>query len=397
MVRIGVDGSCWANRRGYGRYTRELLHAVLERDRASEYVFFIDAASLRTAAPLPENVRVVSVVTSRAATEAAAAGGRRSLGDMWAMRRAVARESLDLFYFPSVYTFFPIKTRARVAVTIHDTIAERFPDLVFPDARSRLFWKIKVRLAVRRADRILTVSRTAKDDVVLEFGLQESRVSVVSDAVSPMFRPLEGEEAVRDVARRHGIGSGERFILYVGGISPHKNLAGLVDAFAGIAGVFPEVKLLLAGDYADDGFYSSYPATRRQIEALGLEARVTFTGFVTDEELLHLYNAAEVLVLPSFHEGFGLPALEAMACGTPVIVSDAGALPEVVGDAGRIFDPRKADALGRHLHAVLGDPGTRREMSERGLHRAKQLSWGRSAERALSIFEEMLGADRSAA
>ena len=390
---IGVDANCWANQRGYGRYTRELLSALFDADQRNEYRLFIDAESAKQAADLPEGIPQVRVSTSEAATQAASADGRRSLRDIWAMRQAVNRygSDLDVFYFPSVYTYFPVKTRAKVVVTIHDTTAERYPKLIFPNRRSRLFWKLKVQMAVHRADLIATVSQASKTEIVREFGVDAQKVRVVSDAVGPEFYPLNTESGTPEVLAKYGVNIGLPFILYVGGISPHKNLITLVKAHAALQRAAGSVNanLVLLGDYQKDVFFSSYSDLCREIEHLGTKNSVVFTGFVDDADLVHFYNGASTLVMPSFDEGFGLPALEAMACGTPVIASRAGALPEVVGDVGKLFNPHDPDELKDCLSDVLGDAKLHHEMSRQGQQRAREFSWARSADAALAVFEEV--------
>jgi alpha-1,3-rhamnosyl/mannosyltransferase len=195
------------NRRGYGRYTRELLSRLLTLDRQNEYWFFLDSETARHSEGMPDGARLMVVETSRAATQAASAEGHRSLRDIWAMRRAVQRHArdLDLFYFPSVYTFFPLGGRTKVAVTIHDTIAERHPDLIFPNWRSRMLWTLKVRWAVRRADLVLTVSQASRRDVARLFGLRPETVRVVSDAVSETFHPLADGPRAREVLATYGV------------------------------------------------------------------------------------------------------------------------------------------------------------------------------------------------
>jgi glycosyltransferase involved in cell wall biosynthesis len=393
-MQIGVDANCWANRRGYGRFTRELLHALLREDRRNTYWFFLDAGTKSQAAAIPDDVKQVVVPTSRAAVEAASASGRRSVRDLWTMSQAVRRHrpALDLFYFPSVYTFYPLRIKAPVAVSIHDTIPERYPELVFTGRVPRLMWTLKVRWAVRQAAVTLTVTETSRRAIAEHFRLPDSRVRVVPDAASPIFRVIDDLGQGRQVLARHGILREDRYILYVGGISPHKNLATLLEAYAMLTaersdGPFAP-KLVLAGDYRLDVFLSSYPALQRKIEESRLAERVLFTGYVTDEELVCLYNSAALLVLPSFDEGFGLPAVEAMACGTPVVASRAGALPEVVGDAGVLFDPYSPAELKRCLEELLRDDSRRAALRARGLRRAGDFSWDRSAAAALAIFEE---------
>ncbi|HEX9841556.1 MAG TPA: glycosyltransferase family 1 protein, partial [bacterium] len=269
----------------------------------------------------------------------------------------------------------------------------RWPALLFPSWRSRLFWELKVRAAIRRADLVFTVSETSRRDILQAFRLPAARVRVVSDAVDPRFKPPAHPGAAQAVLRRYGLEPGQRFVLYVGGISPHKNLETLVRAFGrwrrdqGTVAM----KLVLVGDFAADVFYSSYPSLRDLIASSALEGDVRFAGFVPDDDLVHFYGATDVLVLPSLSEGFGLPALEAMACGAPVIASEAGALPEVVGNAGLLFPPRSADSLAAALGRVLGDATLRAGMGARGLVQAAQFTWDASARAALAGFQELAG------
>ena len=395
-MRIGIDASCWVNRRGFGRYTSELVRALLEVDEHNEYVLFMDAATARHAEEFPDERRARRVVvsTTAAATQAASAEGSRSLRDLLAMRRAVADwgDRLDVFYFPADYTYFPVRTPARVVVTKHDMTDRRVPELLFPTVRSRLFWEAKIRLAMWRADLVFTVSETSRRDIMQAFRLGPGRVRVVSDAVDPSFTPAPAGVERDRVLARCGFSASDRLLLYVGGISPHKNLDTLVRAFARwvrTPDADPRVRLALIGDYEADVFHSSYPAIKDLVARESLEARVRFTGYLPDDDLRHFLSAADALVMASFYEGFGLPALEAMACGAPVIAADAGALPEVVGDAGLLFDPRSVEALADALGRVLGDDALRRDMSRRGLGRAAQFNWHASARAALAAFEEL--------
>ena len=396
-MRIGIDASCWTNRRGFGRFTRELVRAILEVDRTNEYVLFLDDATARDAVMLPPDSRAARVIvpTSAAATRAAAADGSRSVGDLWRMRRAVAAwgHKLDVFFFPADYTYFPVRTPARVIVTKHDMTDRRVPELLFPTWRSRLLWEAKIRLAIHRSDLVFTVSETSRRDILEAFRLRPDQVRVVADAADPSFVPAAAGPERASVLARYGVRAGERFILYVGGISPHKNLHTLVTAFASWhkrAADGANVSLVLVGDYVSDVFHSSYTAIRGLVDSAGLSASVHFTGFVPDPDLRHLYSAADALVLPSFYEGFGLPVLEAMACGTAVIASETGALPEVMGDAGVLFDPHSSEALVAALDRVLGDEALRRNLAARGMSRARQFTWHASAHAALAGFAQVV-------
>lgn len=396
-MRIGIDASCWLNRRGFGRFTRELVRALLEVEQTNEYVLFLDTASARDAQDLPQSPRatVVTIDTGVAATKAAAADGSRSVSDLWRMRQAVKAWNgrLDVLYFPADYTYFPVSTTARVIVTKHDMTDRRVPELLFPTWQSRCLWEIKIRLAMRRADMVFTVSDTSRRDICRAFGLGAGQIRVISDAVDPSFTSAADDARRAAVLAHFGVAADERFLLYVGGISPHKNLATLVRAFQQWSDRHPDdrnVSLVLVGDFVSDVFHSSYQSVKSLIASAGLEQRVRFAGFVPDAELCDLYSAAEALVLPSFYEGFGLPALEAMACGTPVLASNAGSLPEVVGTAGLLFHPHSVDELAAAIERIVADSALRDDLSARGLVRASEFSWHESARAALAAFQDVM-------
>lgn len=389
-MTIGVDASCWANQRGFGRFTRELLRALVAEDKRNKYIFFADDATA-AASEFPEGVHVAASSTDVPPTEAASAAGRRSLGDVWALTRQVLRHDLDLFFFPAVYSYFPILNRTKIVLTVHDVIADHYPEATFPNKKLMYFWKLKQNLALFQAHTVLTVSEASKRAICDYFGTPSDRVQMTTEAASPVFRQLPRNGTTAEVLRAHGLQPGERFVLYVGGISPHKNLGTLVDAFRLLTADpdFADVKLVLVGDYARDTFHSDYPRLKAQVARLDLEDRVIFAGFVSDEDLAHLYNAAALLVFPSLEEGFGLPAVEAMSCGTPVVVSDRGSLPEIVASAGRLFDPTRPEAIRDALRAVLGDDALRAEMARRGLARAETFTWQHAAQKTLDVFHQL--------
>ncbi len=390
-MRIGVDACCWSNKRGFGRFTRELLEAMLAIDKRNEYLFFLDKDTAASD-EMPERVKTIVAPTLVSPTEAASAEGRRSLRDIWALSRQVMKHRLDLFFFPAVYSYFPIFNRTKIVVTIHDVIADHHPELVFPNRKLKLFWKLKQNAAIRQADLILTVSENAKQQIIEYFKLPERRVRAISEAARPVFTVLPPDEEMMRVLRRYSLDSDQRFLLYVGGISPHKNLQALVSAFHQLTSDsrFADVRLVLVGDYQNDSFFSAYSSLKNYIDQLHLGERVVFTGFIADHELAYLYNAATLMVLPSLEEGFGLPAIEAMACGTPVVSSDRGSLPEVLGEAGRFFDPLNTHMMTDALQRVLSESALRKEMRDAGLIRAQQFTWNKAAQDTLSIFDELM-------
>ncbi|MEO6589706.1 MAG: glycosyltransferase family 1 protein [Pyrinomonadaceae bacterium] len=390
-MKIGVDATCWDNKRGFGRFTRELLEALLEVDTTNEYLFFVDADHSGDA--IPSKVTKVVAQTGISTIKAASADGRRSVKDLWAMSRQVMRHKVDIFFFPAVYSYFPIFNRTKIVVTLHDVIADHHPEFIFPNFKSKFFWKLKQNAAIRQADLIATVSDYSKRQITEYFGLPDSRLRIISEAARPVFKVLPPDAESRDVLARYQLKPDEKFLLYVGGISPHKNLTTLIDAFNRIDKNADQtkIKLVLVGDYQDDPFFSAYPALKKQVAELKLENSVVFTGFISDEDLTYLYNAAMLLVFPSLEEGFGLPAIEAMACGTPVAASNCGSLPEVLGTAGRFFDPRDSQDMAQVIERVLTDDGLRNAMKASGLERVKQFLWQKAAQDTLAVFNELAG------
>lgn len=382
-MRLAIDGTCWLNRRGYGRFARELIREIVLQAPDVVCTLAIDFDP-SDAPPLPAGVRVQRVTTRTPAARAAAASGRRSVADMLAVSRALSAGGHDLVFFPSAYTYVPVFGRSRVAVVIHDVIAERLPEHVFPSRRAAWFWHAKLWAARHQADLVMTVSEASRMAIAGRFGIPPERIVVVPEGPGPEFQPLD---PAPEILRRYEL-LGRAFVLYVGGISPHKNLVNLVDAFADVraATAPPHPTLVLVGDYRDDVFHSAYAEVKRRAAARGVADDVRFTGYVPDAELAHLYNAATALVLPSLLEGFGLPVVEAMACGTPVVVSNRGALPEVVGNAGVVCDPDLPGALAAALRRVLEDGALRARLRTDGLARVAGFSWERAARIALDAF-----------
>jgi glycosyltransferase involved in cell wall biosynthesis len=371
-MRIGIDGGCWTNRRGYGRYLRELVAALALVDRRNQYVIFLDSGADRSEAwPPPFEPRFVDTRIETA--EAARADGRRSVPDLLRMSAAVARERFDVFFFPSVYSYFPLLRSVPLLVGVHDTIAESFPRFAFASRRQERYWRAKVRLALWQADRCLTVSEHSRRSIERVYGFPSGRLDVAYEAAAAVFQPTFEPR--------------EDFILYAGGISPNKNLQTLLEAFAGLAQCRGGMRLVLAGDYLGDRFQSSYDDLIGWIADLDLQQSVHLAGRVSDEELASLYRRARLLAMPSFDEGFGLPAIEAMACGAPVVVSSGNSLEEVVGEAGLVVDPYDTRALRDAMARILGDDALAADLSAKAIARAGSFSWDATARGVLAALE----------
>ncbi len=387
-MRIGIEACTWANRRGFGRFTRELVTPLVRNYPQHEFTLVVDqhtAAQCR----FPERARVVPVATSAQPTEAASADGSRSPMDLLRMGRAAAALPLDVFFFPTTYTYFPIfGGRRKIVIGIHDATAERHPKLIFPGFRSRTNWRLKTWLALRQADRIVTVSKDARAQLAQVFGLQEADIGLVTEGPDAMFVPLHDEPRKADVRARYALPDGVPLVLYVGGISPHKNLDGLLRALVAVSGPWHAV---LVGDHEQDGFFGCHAELVALAAQLGLTQRISFTGFVPDEDLVALYSVATLLVLPSMNEGFGLPVVEAMACGVPVAASNRSSIPEVLGAAGLLFDPLSHADIAASIQRLLADAELRAELRGKGLRRAQSFSWDASAQMLMDILQDVVG------
>ena len=386
-LTIGVDATTWWNKRGFGRFTRGQLGAMLAEPRDHRFVLFVDQDPV--AEMIRPNVKVVRVRTSETVTDSAVADGSRSICDLLAFRRAASRRPLDVFWFPAVYSWYPVSTRIPSIVTFHDAIAEHFTKLVLPDLRGRLFWNLKVWLAKRSARHIATVSEAARGEIVQYLGIPQEKISVILEAADGRFQPVESTEERAAARRGLGLPLDRRLILYVGGLAPHKNLAGLIKGYAEALqdGRLGDVDLVLAGDPKGDGFHSNVEELHALIADRGLSGRVHFPGFVPDAVLPALYSDAMVVAMPAFSEGFGLPAAEAIACGTPVVATGGGAVAEVVGRAGLFFDPNNTHEIAKVIGEVAGEPSTLERLRAECRPRAAELSWSRSASAMLDLLE----------
>jgi len=292
---------------------------------------------------------------------------------------ALQKERVDLLHALAFVT--PLLSPCPSVVTIHD-----LSFLLYPEGfkRSKRFYLgLFTRLSARRARRIIAVSKSTKRDVVRLLGVSPGKVEVVYSGIVEAFRPLAED---RVTAFRSKRGLPERFILFVGTIEPRKNVTRLIEAFATLRPCDPAPwKLVIGG--AKGWFYEDVFA---RVGQLGLEGQVMFPGYIPVSELPLWYNAAELFVYPSLYEGFGLPLLEAMACGTPVVAANTSSLPEVVGQAGLTVDPLDVEGLAEAMRRALDDEALRQEMRERGLQRARGFSWTKTAQETVQVYRRAM-------
>ncbi|HEY9383846.1 MAG TPA: glycosyltransferase family 1 protein [Gemmatimonadales bacterium] len=388
-MRIGVDATCWANERGYGRFTRELMTAMVAEAPDDEFICFLDARAGARFALRDRNVTPVLVPQRASPTEAAGAGSSRSLRDMLRLTLAVRRARLDVFFSPSVYTYFPLPPGLRAVVTIHDAIAERFPELTLPSPKSRWFWRAKVALAIRQARLVLTVSDYAAREIATVLHIAPQRLRVALEAPAAAYRPSESADLIAAAATQVGIPRGARWLAYLGGFNPHKHLEILVQAHAALASRLTDPPLLLlVGALEGDVFHGGRRAIHEAIGRAGTQDLIRWSGFVPDEQLRHLLSGALALVLPSASEGFGLPAIEAAACGTPVVATTESPLPQLLEGGGIFVAPGDAALLTAALLELLSDEPRRRQLGATARRRAAALTWKAGARSALAAIHE---------
>lgn len=295
----------------------------------------------------------------------------------WAARQ----HKLDLIHDPTG-TCPLLLARTGKVITIHDV----FP-YVSPKTSTTLDWLIYhfwLPLAVRGVDAVITDSTHSKADILRYFHLKSDKVTVIPAAAGDRYQPLEPAQ-VQSVLRRYQLA--QPYILYVGSIEPRKNLLRLLQAYARLRDDLPAWKLVIVGAR---NAWKSTPISA-ELRKLNLTSWVQFTGYVPEEDLPALYNGASLFVFPSLYEGFGLPVLEAMACGTPVITSNISSLPEVAGDAALLVDPYNVDEIAAVMRRVLSDPDLCADLRHRGLERAKEFSWERTARQTLEVYRKVLG------
>ena len=354
---------------GIGTYVRNLVRGLARTDREHSYVLLCrpgDVPFVRELGPQFEPLIERS--------------GNYSVREQFSVPLALRRARVQLFHAPH-YVVSPL-TSSPFVVTIHDCIHLRFPQYL-PNRAAYYYARAMMTMAARRAHLVLTVSQASKDDILHFLKVPSSKVEVIYNAIDERLAAPPTAEEVSRVRERFLLTS--PFVLYAGNIKPHKNVDRLIEAFSIVRrrGV-QDVKLLIIGDEI-----SKYPNLRRLVHRYQLHHHVRFLGFVPDATLAVLYRLASVFVFPSLSEGFGLPPLEAMAAGTPVITSNVSSLPEVVGDAALLIDPMDAGAIADNIVRVLSDGALRADLVRRGLERAKAFSWDRSVARTREVYESI--------
>jgi glycosyltransferase involved in cell wall biosynthesis len=364
-MRIGIDArTLAAPKTGDRTYCLNLTRALARVDRDNEYLLY-----------LQHDTPLADLASPRFHKRLLPA----PVGWSWTpflLPTALRRDGCDLVH---VQYIVPPSCPVPLLTTVHDVSFRRHPRW-FP-LKHALLLNLLVPIAMNQAERVITCSEYTKREMIALFGTPPEKIVVTPYAADPIYHPMPREEARQAVRERFGLR--QPYILSVGVLQPRKNLPRLVEAYARIAREVPQ-HLVLVGK---EGW--AFEGLRRRVAESGVTSRIHFTGYVADADLPPLYAAADLFAYPSLYEGFGLPPLEAMACGTPVVSSNATSLPEVVGDAARTVDPRDTQALATAMAEILSSGELREQLIERGQGRASAFSWDRTARETLRVYEDV--------
>lgn len=375
-MRIGIDARFYSSSfTGIGRYVFELIENICALDPINEYVLFFNNPEFGAFAPPRKNV-----------TKILADSPHYSLGEQFHFWRVLERANLDLMHFTHFNA--PILYRKPSIVTIHDLTLSFYPGKKMAGPLLRFAYNMVLHSITKRSKSVIAVSENTKRDLIRLTGTPEEKIRVIHLGVNPQFHCIADTRMIGEFRRRMGLA--EPYLLYTGVWRNHKNLVNLIRAF-GILKNKHNFRGWLVITGKEDPWY---PEVKQAVKDLHLEGEVRFTGLVPDEDLVLLYNGALMFVLPSLYEGFGLPALEAFACGLPVAATNTSSIPEVCGDGNAVFfDPKNPQDMAEKIAAVYTDSGRMEELRARGLARAKEFSWQRMASQTLDIYKSYVHAD----
>ncbi|MCB8982450.1 MAG: glycosyltransferase family 4 protein [Ardenticatenaceae bacterium] len=378
-MRIGIDVTAALTQGGgIGRYTRELVRAVTALDGRSTYHLF---AARQTAPPaVPDPLPSGSHIHFQTAPL-----DERWLYRLWYRLRVPApvqwiTGQLDLFHSPD-FVLPPVAGGIPTLLTVHDLSFVHYPE-VYPAVLVKYLNRV-VPWSVRRASHVLADSAATKEDLTAIWGIPADKITVLYSGVNEQFQPVTEKEGLTAVSNRYQLGDAP-YLLTVGTVQPRKNYQMLIRAFAPVAASWPH-NLYIAG-----GKGWLYDDMMAEVERQGLNGRVRFLGFVADEDLPALYSGATLFLFPSLYEGFGLPLLEAMQCGTPVISSNASSLPEVVGETAVQLSPHDQTAWTHAMQELLADPARRMQLVAAGYRQARQFTWQKAAAHLLQLYQALI-------
>lgn len=364
-MKIGIDAREFLSERttGIGRYLEHFLQCAATSNYPHEYVLFCNQ---KTRVPL-DHPKIKRVIITEIITP---------LWDQALLPLNIAREKIDVFLTP--YFKAPFFLSSSMVLIINDLIP-----LFFPEEHrliNRLYFRFLCGMAGRRATKIITISANSRDDIVKFLRLPADKIMVAHLGVEERFR--SPDIRTEEIRRKYILP--QKFILYVGNLSPHKNVQGLIESYASLPLNLREEYKLVLGSFRSDKYFSYIEKVIKEME---LTKDVLFTGFIEEEDLPSVYHMSSLFAFPSLYEGFGLPPLEAMACGCPVVSSNTSSMPEVLGNAALFFNPYHIEEMSLAIRQMLEDENLRNRFRQRGLERAKLFTFEKMTNNILDVFE----------
>lgn len=370
-MRIGIDARMYGNRQtGIGNYIKHLIKYLAELDAQNEYAIFLLEPMYSEFVCPNERFKKIKVNSHW-----------YSWQEQLVLPWRFYQEKLDLLHFPHFNS--PLLYRQKTLCTIHDITPYFFPGHKMTSPWRRLGFRLVFRNTVSHAQKVFAVSEHTKKDIVKYFKINPDKIMVTYEGVEPHFKIIDDQNKLIELKNKYHIT--KPFIFYVGVWRNHKNLVGLVRAFDVLLRKYNlDYQLVIGGK--EDPYY---PEIRQTWESLGLDKDIIRPGFITEEELPLFYNAADLFVIPSFYEGFGLIGLEAMACGLPVAASRTTSLPEVLGEAARYFDPQNPEEMAGVIKEILTNQEEKIKMVQAGMEQIKKYSWEKCAEKTLEVYRKL--------
>jgi len=372
-MKIGIDGrgAKWYRGTGIGTYTYQLISSLNTIDKINEYLLFMPESSVSDIS-FSNNFHIENI----------SEGNLNNFWDEVNIPNILTNKDIEIYHVPQNGVGLPKEKNCPFVITLHDVIPLKMPETV-----GETFLKIfnnDMPSIVSSCDGIITVSEFSKEDIAKSFNYPKEKIFVTYLAAEEIYHPLDRIQCSELIKKYYGI-DGD-YILYVGGFSPRKNIIGLIEAFSKFISKYKkDIKLVIAGKQG-----KSYDIYKKRSQDLNIEDKVIFPGFIPIKYLPYLYNASKLLVYPSFYEGFGLPPIEAMACGIPVIASNLTSIPEVVSDCAVLVDPYNIDEISNAIYKVINDHKFRDKLIIKGLIRSSEFNWKKTAKNTLIAYNKII-------
>ena len=373
-MKVSIDGRAASIYRGtgIGTYTYQLINSLNNIDKINSYLIFAEENVLNDQIPFNKNFKLSKVPFNE----------NTNFWETVKVPNILTDETIDLYHVPQNGVGLPLNTNCKNIITLHDIIPLKMPETV-SNRYLKLFNEDLPKI-IDNCQGIITVSNFSKDDIASSFNIAKDKIYVTHLAAEDIYCPLNKFICRNLLEKRYDIY--DKFILYVGGLSPRKNILGLIEAYSLLPNLIKDqYKLVITGKKG-----ISYDKYKKRCEELNINSYVIFTDFLPMKDLSLFYNVAEALIYPSLYEGFGLPPLEAMACGTPVIASNLTSIPEVCSDSALLIDPYNIDELKDSIEHLLSDTMLQLKLIQKGLARSSKFSWNKTATQTIDAYKSII-------